>query len=86
MNDVTILTSPSCHYCQSAKQLLRKHQIAYREVDLLQGGDEARQLLSESGRRTVPQIFIRQQPIGGYDELAEMLSDGEFDVARTTQL
>ncbi|WP_031434595.1 glutaredoxin family protein [Methylomarinum vadi] len=82
MKDVTILTSPNCGYCHSAKQLLQKHRIAYREVDLHRDGAEAQHLLAQSGRRTVPQIFLQQQPIGGYTELAALLASSEFDITQ----
>ena len=82
MTNITILTRPGCSYCESAKQLLRQHRIAYREVDLVNGGEEATRLLTQSGRRTVPQIFIQQHPIGGYTELTEMIGNSEIDLAR----
>ncbi len=78
-SSITLVTSPNCSYCHAAKSLLQQRNLPYREIDLLQDSELAGQLLAQSGRRTVPQIFINQSPIGGYTELAELLSRNEFD-------
>ena len=57
MNNVTVLTSPTCSYCVAAKNLLQQNNIAYQDIDLIQGGEQVQQLLAQSGQRTVPQIF-----------------------------
>jgi len=86
MNPVTILTSPTCSYCVAAKNLLQQNNIAYQEIDLIQGGEQAQQLLAQSGQRTVPQIFIDEKPIGGFTELTELISHQEFDVNQSITL
>ncbi|MGR9046989.1 MAG: glutaredoxin family protein, partial [Gammaproteobacteria bacterium] len=78
MNKVTILTSPTCGYCHAAKNLLRQQGVDYLEVDLIAGGEQARELLRQSGQRTVPQIFINDKPLGGYSELSELIASNEF--------
>jgi len=80
MKELTILTSAACSYCVAAKSLLLKHRIAYQEVDLIKGGEQAQTLLKQSGQRTVPQIFINEEPIGGFTELAQLLSNKELDI------
>ena len=82
MNQVTILTSTSCGYCHSAKRLLQQKGINYQEVDLQKGSKQAQQLLTTSGRRTVPQIFINQKPIGGFTELSQFFNNNEFDLSK----
>ena len=84
MADIKILTSPTCHYCHAAKDLLQQHELDYQEVDLLKESEQAQQLLIQSGQRTVPQIFINQKPIGGFTELSELLRHSEFDLIHTT--
>ena len=74
MTEVKILTSPNCSYCHAAKGLLQQQGIAYQEVDLLQDEELTQQLLTQSGQRTVPQIFIDEKPIGGFTELSQLLS------------
>lgn len=86
MNTVTVLTSPTCSYCHAAKNLLQKQGIDYQEVDLLKGGEQAQQLLIKSGQRTVPQIFINEQPIGGFTELSQLITNNEFDLTQATPI
>jgi glutaredoxin 3 len=80
MTQVTILTSPDCNYCHAAKNLLQQQDINYQEVDLLKDGEQAQQLLLRSGQRTVPQIFINEEPIGGFTELSQLIRSNEFDL------
>lgn len=79
--DVIIYTTRSCGYCVRAKMLLRDRGIAYREVDV--SGDAAARsaLIAQTGRYTVPQIFIDGQPIGGYQELAAIDRHGGLRAA-----
>jgi glutaredoxin 3 len=73
---VVMYTTPFCGYCIVAKRLLSKRGIAFEEVDV--AGDDAKRawLVQVTGRRTVPQIFIRGEPIGGYEELAALDRSG----------
>lgn len=82
MNQVTILTSPTCSYCHAAKDLLQRKGIAYAEVDAITDAEQAQALLRQSGQRTVPQIFVDEQPIGGFTELAEVLKQADSDLAK----
>lgn len=76
--EVTIYTTRVCGYCVAAKRLLGQRGIAYEEVDVT--GDDAKRawLVESTGRRTVPQIFIAGDPIGGFDELAALDRSGEL--------
>ena len=78
MADVQIYTTRVCPYCVAAKRLLAQRGIAYEEVDVT--GDDAKRawLVEATKRRTVPQIFIRGEAIGGYDDLAELDRDGKL--------
>jgi len=80
MDYVKVLTSSSCSYCYSAKNLLQQQGIAFEEIDLQLGGEEAQQLLKQSGQRTVPQIFINDKPIGGYTDLASLIRKNELEL------
>ncbi|MCC2110656.1 MAG: glutaredoxin 3 [Hyphomicrobiales bacterium] len=79
MANVVIYTTSICPYCFRAKRLLEKKGVAYDEIDV--GGDPAeRAVMTErSGRYTVPQIFIGDRHVGGFDDLAELDMDGELD-------
>jgi glutaredoxin 3 len=73
MSDVTMYTTRICPYCIAAKRLLSARKIAYEEIDV--SGDPAKRAwLVEvtGGRKTVPQIFIKGQSIGGFDELRQL--------------
>ena len=80
MKPVTIYTTPICPYCVRAKNLLTKKGVAYQEIDVL-SDDEARQeMLSKSnGMRTVPQIFVGETHVGGFDELHALDKAGKLD-------
>jgi glutaredoxin 3 len=77
---VEIYTRMFCGYCHRAKQLLDEKGVAYKEFDTTSSPelrDEARR--RSGGGRTVPQIFIDGEPIGGSDELAALEASGELD-------
>ena len=78
MADVQIYTTKVCGYCVAAKRMLATRAIAYEEIDVT--GDDARRnwLVETTGRRTVPQIFIRGQAVGGYEELAGLDRSGRL--------
>ena len=80
MKQVDIYTTPLCGYCHAAKRLLTKKGVAFNEINVL-GDERARAEMMERapGGRTVPQIFIGGQAIGGSDELHELEFDGELD-------
>jgi glutaredoxin 3 len=80
MVQVEIYTTKVCPYCVKAKRLLDAKDVDYVEHDMT-GNDEARmELLKKSnGMRTVPQIFINGQHIGGCDNLYELEDKGELD-------
>jgi glutaredoxin 3 len=79
MKKVVIYTTPVCPFCVSAKRLLKKKGVAYVEVDVA-GDDEARiQLTERTGLRTVPQIFVGDEHVGGSDDLHALEAAGKLD-------
>ena len=84
MNTVTVLTSPTCSYCHAAKSLLKQQGVDYQEIDLFKQSELGQQLLIKSGRRTVPQIFINEKPIGGFTELSQLVSNNKLDLTLAT--
>ena len=79
MAKVVVYTTEYCPYCVRAKALLERKGVSFDEIDV--GNDDAQreQMIETSGRRTVPQIFIDGNPVGGYDELAALDRQGELD-------
>lgn len=76
---IIIYSTRFCPYCMRARRLLKKKGVEYTEI--LVGGN--RELWAEmeqlSGRNTVPQIFINNEPVGGYDDIAKLDRTGELD-------
>lgn len=79
MKSVKVYTTDWCPYCDRAKALLRSKGVPYEEIDV--EGDDAKRawLVRTTGQRTVPQIFIGDEPVGGYTELAALDRRGELD-------
>ena len=75
---VQIYTTAACPYCVRAKRLLAARGIPFDEADV--GSDPVLRadIVSRTGRRTVPQIFIDGEPIGGFDELTALDAAGEL--------
>ncbi|HET8731915.1 MAG TPA: glutaredoxin 3 [Moraxellaceae bacterium] len=79
MAKVVIYTTTICPYCVRAKMLLQRKGVPYDEVDV-SGDHAARQALTARTRqRTVPQIFINDEHIGGCDDLFALERAGQLD-------
>jgi len=78
MARVEVYTTLVCPYCVRAKRLLQARGIAYEEFDVGDDPDLRDDVIRRSGRRTVPQIFIDGDPIGGFEELAQLDASGEL--------
>jgi len=77
---VTIYTTWLCPYCSAAKRLLAKKGVAFEEIDAPRGSTARDEAIAKSGgRQTVPQIFIGDTAIGGYDELKALEDAGRLD-------
>lgn len=70
--DVVVYTTNYCPYCTRVKALLDKRAIAYDEVDVSADADKRAWLVQVTGRRTVPQVFIKGEPVGGFDDLVAL--------------
>jgi glutaredoxin 3 len=80
MARIEIYTQPLCPYCWRAKRLLDRKGVSYEEVDLFVEPERRGEMLERAqGRRTVPQIFIDGQGIGGSDELHALDAAGRLD-------
>lgn len=78
--NVEIYTWQTCPFCLRAKLLLWLKGVDYTEYKI-DGDDTARTQMSQraNGRRTVPQIFINNQHIGGFDDLDQLNQAGQLD-------
>jgi glutaredoxin 3 len=75
-SSVRIYTTTYCGYCLLAKALLTRRRVVYDEIDCTRDPSLRRWLVEQTGRRTVPQIFIDGRPIGGFTELAALDARG----------
>ena len=79
MAKVEIYTTPTCPYCHAAKSLLKEKGVAYTEITVLDPDLRAAMTERAHGRRTVPQIFIDETHVGGYDDMAALDRSGGLD-------
>tara|TARA_B100000959_G_scaffold127595_1_gene133895 strand:+ start:152 stop:406 length:255 start_codon:yes stop_codon:yes gene_type:complete len=80
MKKVDIYTGILCGYCNAAKKLLEKKNISFNEINISSNPDQMEIMLKRSnGARTVPQIFIGDHHVGGYDELRDLENKNQLD-------
>ena len=78
MNDIKMYTTRICPYCVAAKRLLKERGLTYEEIDVSSDDAKRAWLVQTTGRRTVPQIFIGGESIGGFDELSALDQAGKL--------
>lgn len=76
---VKIYTRSWCGYCTAALRLLRQKGVAFEEVDATSDPSTREWLVEETGYSTLPQIFIDDRPIGGYDDMRALDRAGRLD-------
>ncbi len=77
---VVMYSTSWCGFCERARGLFRRKGVAFDEIKLDETPAERETMMRRSGgRRTVPQIFIDDRHVGGYDELAALERTGELD-------
>lgn len=77
---ITMYATAVCPFCVRAEQLLEREgvdELNLIRVDLQP--ERKQEMITLTGRRTVPQIFIGDYHVGGCDELEDLLRDGEFE-------
>lgn len=79
MAHIEMYTTGVCPFCIRAKQLLQNKGVTWEEIRVDQDPSQLQVMLQRSQQRTVPQIFINNQAIGGFDELAALNTNGELD-------
>lgn len=77
--EIVVYTTPICPYCVMAKQLLKRKGVPYREIDVSRDDALRREVMQRSGLRTVPQIWIGEYHVGGYDQLNALERAGRLD-------
>jgi glutaredoxin 3 len=72
MNHIQVYSTNQCPWCSRAKTLLQAEGLDYEEIDVSSDQNRLLEMMERSGRRTVPQIFINDVAIGGFDELSKL--------------
>ena len=76
---VTMYATSWCPYCERARRLLSGKGVAVEEIDIERAPGKRAEMQTRSGRRTVPQIFIGDQHVGGSDDLQALEASGKLD-------
>jgi glutaredoxin 3 len=79
LNAVTVYGTRFCPYCIAARQLLDAKNVAYQYTAVDNNPDLRENILKRSGQRTVPQIWIGEQHIGGFTDLRKLALNGDLD-------
>ncbi|MFP5429589.1 MAG: glutaredoxin 3 [Gammaproteobacteria bacterium] len=79
MAEIIIYTTPICPYCVRAKQLFKQKGLEWTEIDVSRDANERMALMERTRQRTVPQIFINGQHVGGCDDLYALERAGKLD-------
>jgi len=65
---VTIYSTPTCHFCQQAKEFFKQNDVEYTEHDVAADQEKAQEMVTRSGQMGVPVIFIGEEMTIGFDE------------------
>lgn len=76
---VIMYSTRFCPYCIRARKLLKSKGIAFTDISVDGRGDLRREMTQLSGRRTVPQVWIGDRHVGGFDDLARLEHQGQLD-------
>ena len=77
--DITVYYSPFCPYCSWAQQLLNGKGVEYTLINVSDDDAYREEMESKSGRTSVPQIFIGDHHVGGFDDLSALDKQGDLD-------
>lgn len=79
MSDILIYTTKICPYCVMAKRLLDKKGVAYTEINVDSAPGLREEMMAKTQRRTVPQIYIGDVHVGGFDDLYALDQQKKLD-------
>jgi glutaredoxin 3 len=78
MSDVVVYTTNACGFCTRVKMLLSAREIDFREINIAGDPEAFVELAKSSGMMTLPQVFIGETFVGGYQETAEADATGRL--------
>lgn len=68
MKDVTIYSTPSCHYCQAAKEFFTENNVEFTDIDVASDQEKRKEMVDMTGQMGVPVIKIGDDVVVGFDE------------------
>lgn len=78
MSKVKVYVTGYCPYCTYAKRFLSSHDIEFDTVDVSTDTEKRSWLVATTGMRTVPQIFVGDESVGGYTDMQKLHREGNF--------
>ena len=79
---IKVYTKNNCPYCHHAMALLDRLSLSYEEINLDGDFEAISKLVEQTQHRTMPQIFIENKFVGGYDDLKQLSDEGKLDDLR----
>ena len=77
--EITVYTSAICGYCAAAKQFLKSRGLAWREVRIDIDPAARERMVAAAKRTSVPQIFVGEVHVGGYDDMIALHREGKLE-------
>ena len=78
MSEVVVYTTNACGFCARVKMLLKAREIDYREINIAGDPEAFVELAKSTGHMTMPQVFVGDAFVGGYQETAEADRSGRL--------
>jgi len=78
--EIVMYSTGWCAFCERARALLKRKGLAFREIDVEQDAALRAEMVTRSGQRSVPQIFIGSRHVGGFEALYALERAGELDI------
>jgi glutaredoxin 3 len=79
MKPVTLYVTNYCPYCRQAERFLDGKNVPYKAIDVTEDQAMREKLIELTGQRTVPQIFVGEESIGGYSDMMKLHHAGQFE-------
>ena len=80
MNKIEIYTRNLCSFCDRAKNIFKSKKLSYIEYNIYEKPEYLKLMLKRSnGQKTMPQIFINDHHVGGFEHLKELIDDNKFE-------
>ena len=79
MATVVMYSTPWCGYCAAAKELLRSKGVEFEDINVDTDAALRQEMMDKSSGNTVPQIFINNEPVGGYTDIVALEEQGKLE-------